>query len=126
MANHIINDLGETVLAVGAPGSRARFRVEHPSLIKQAHFFLFDNDHNNLIFKDGCAIGVIVCTSEGWCAERFNSHDWILPAEYLGDDGILKLAEALEECGYKVWFGHRYADRIENLAKWLYEQARQS
>ncbi len=35
MANHIVNDRGETVLAVGAPGSIERLKVEHPKLISE-------------------------------------------------------------------------------------------
>lgn len=33
MANHIINDQGETVVAVGAPGSIERLKAEYPLLI---------------------------------------------------------------------------------------------
>jgi hypothetical protein len=33
--NHVINDRGETVIAVGAPGSLARARCERPGLIEQ-------------------------------------------------------------------------------------------
>jgi len=33
MANYITNDRGETVIAVGAPASRARVEVEYPVLI---------------------------------------------------------------------------------------------
>lgn len=33
MANHLINDLHQTVIAVGAPGSIERAKCEHPALI---------------------------------------------------------------------------------------------
>jgi len=33
MTNHIINDLGETVIACGAPGSAARLKAQYPLLI---------------------------------------------------------------------------------------------
>ncbi len=33
--NHIINDYGQTVIAVGAPGSIARVTVEYPKLINR-------------------------------------------------------------------------------------------
>ena len=33
--NHTTNDRGETVIAVGAPGSVARIRVEHPVLLER-------------------------------------------------------------------------------------------
>jgi hypothetical protein len=33
--NYTINDLGERVIAVGAPGSLERIKVERPKLIKQ-------------------------------------------------------------------------------------------
>ena len=122
MTNHVVNDRGETVLAIGAPGSLARFSIEHPDRIKQAHFFLFDNNNNNLIFKDRCAVGVLVCTSEGWCAEELTTDEWLWPDEYPGDAGIYDLSEILESNGYKVWIGHRYIDRVENLAMWLHEQ----
>ena len=33
MANHITNDAGKLVIAIGAPGSIARAEVEHPNKI---------------------------------------------------------------------------------------------
>ena len=33
MTNYIINDLGETVIVCGAPGSAARLKVQYPLLI---------------------------------------------------------------------------------------------
>ena len=46
MANHVQNDRGEWVIAVGAPGSMERVRVERPSLIERL---------NNLYLQsDGC------------------------------------------------------------------------
>ena len=32
---HIIDDYGRTVIAIGAPGSRARVRVQYPKLIER-------------------------------------------------------------------------------------------
>lgn len=123
MANHIVNDRGETVLAVGAPGSDARFEVQYPSLIEKAKAILTKYDHNNLVFKQGKPVGVMVDTSEGWCAEELTSDKWILPKEFPGSDGIYDLAEALKKKGYQVWTGRqRYADGPISLARWLHEQ----
>ena len=35
MANHITNDKGEDVIAVGAPASIARAKVQYPALIEE-------------------------------------------------------------------------------------------
>jgi len=35
MTNHIVNDRGETVLAVGMPGSIARLKAQYPRLISE-------------------------------------------------------------------------------------------
>lgn len=33
--NHVINDYGQDVIAIGAPGSEARVKVQYPKLIKE-------------------------------------------------------------------------------------------
>ena len=35
MVNHVKNDIGETVIAIGAPGSPARVKIEYPALIEK-------------------------------------------------------------------------------------------
>lgn len=37
--NHILNDNGETVIAVGAPGSLARIETRYPNLIYRLNRF---------------------------------------------------------------------------------------
>ena len=74
----------------------------------------------NLIFKDGKAIGTLVCTSEGYCAENLDSKEWLWPDEYPGEEGFYDLWDVLEKNGYKVWPGTT-VDRIESLAVFLNE-----
>lgn len=38
MVNHITNDKGEDVIAVGAPGSFERIKAEHPKLIERLNY----------------------------------------------------------------------------------------
>lgn len=45
MANYIQNDRGESVIAVGAPGSLERVKVQYPELIREIdnlYFTLYD------------------------------------------------------------------------------------
>jgi hypothetical protein len=79
----------------------------------------------NLIFKDGVAVGTLVNTSEGFCAEYLPSSDhfdsnWLYPKEFSGEEGFYDLWEVLEENGYKVWPG-AISNRTVSLANWLYE-----
>jgi len=39
MANHLINDRGQSVLAIGAPGSQARVRIQYPKLIESINSY---------------------------------------------------------------------------------------
>lgn len=80
----------------------------------------------NLIFKDELAIGTLVNTSEGFCAEYLPSADhktgeWLWPDEYPGEDGFYDLWAVLSDHGYKIWPGC-ISDRTVSLANWLYEQ----
>ena len=43
MVNHLVNDKGETAIAVGAPGSVERARVEWPALIEYLDNAYFDH-----------------------------------------------------------------------------------
>jgi hypothetical protein len=123
MANHIVNDRGETVLAMGAPGSQARFKAEHPDCYRQAEELIKTHNPLNLIFKDGVAVGTLVNTSEGFCAEHFTHDQWLYSKEFPGEDGFYDLWKVLEENGYKVWPG-AISNRTFSLAKWLFEQSK--
>ncbi len=41
MVNHVKNDLGKVVIAIGAPGSEERVKVEYPNLISKINNIYF-------------------------------------------------------------------------------------
>lgn len=47
MANYTLNDKGQEVLAIGAPGSIVRVQVEYPSLIEKINSFWFQFAEGN-------------------------------------------------------------------------------
>lgn len=51
MVTHVTNDRNESVIAIGAPGSEARARVEWPGLI----------DELNVLYDTSCD-----CPGNGW------------------------------------------------------------
>lgn len=79
MANHLINDRGETVIAQGAPGSRARVRCECPALLERLRRHYREN-------RDTYGAGV----------DRA-----IAMIRKAGIDGEMSTLSLLEEAGYE-------------------------
>lgn len=95
--------------------------IEAASARNRAKAILAKYPHNNMIFLKHVPVGVLVDTSEGYCAEKLLSGEWLWPKEYPGEDGFYDLAEALTGEGYTVWRGvPRGGDAAESLAKFIH------
>ena len=89
--NHITNDFGVDVIAVGAPGSIARMRCQWPSLLNSINAMFFDEGPGRNIDDALEAIKYVGVPKEDWNA--------VLIASYYGTEGPGTVTELVLRVG---------------------------